>query len=294
MWLGQNEPLQGFGCPGGACIGADGQVYNWVQGVDGLGNPVGYWGAAGVAGPALGEIAQGPDGGLYQWVEGIDGLGNPVGFWKKLRKGLKSLVKRALPIAKFIAPFVPGGAAALTVATPFLKQAGLTGWNGLGALYQAPDGNVYQMQGYDSADDLTGVEADDELRGLSQDELRGLYADDELSADAELSDEGDIRGVEDDGDIRGFEDDGDIRGFEDDDIRGIEDVGPVEGFSAEEMSGFADDEMRGIEADEMQGVEGYVRQNGMNGIEAYLPDLPRQTPWFRAPAQAPPLWSPLW
>ncbi len=27
-----------------------------------------------------GEIRQGPGGQLYQWVEGIDGLGNPIGF----------------------------------------------------------------------------------------------------------------------------------------------------------------------------------------------------------------------
>jgi len=34
----------------------------------------------------LGETRMGPDGNLYQWVEGIDGLGNPIGFWSKLKK----------------------------------------------------------------------------------------------------------------------------------------------------------------------------------------------------------------
>ena len=33
----------------------------------------------------LGEVRQGPDGNLYQWMQGVDGLGNPVGFWGKLR-----------------------------------------------------------------------------------------------------------------------------------------------------------------------------------------------------------------
>jgi hypothetical protein len=51
----------------------------------------------------VGEIRQGADGQLYQWVEGIDGFGNPAGWWKKL-------LRRALPIVRQIAPFVPGGA----------------------------------------------------------------------------------------------------------------------------------------------------------------------------------------
>ena len=31
----------------------------------------------------VGAVVEGADGMLYEWVEGIDGLGNPVGFWKK-------------------------------------------------------------------------------------------------------------------------------------------------------------------------------------------------------------------
>ena len=42
MWLGQDESMQGAGCPGG-CQGVDGRLYEWVQGVDGLGTTVGYW-----------------------------------------------------------------------------------------------------------------------------------------------------------------------------------------------------------------------------------------------------------
>ena len=28
----------------------------------------------------VGEVRQGPGGQLYEWVEGVDGLGNPIGF----------------------------------------------------------------------------------------------------------------------------------------------------------------------------------------------------------------------
>ena len=41
----------------------------------------------------------------------------------------------------------------------------------------------------------------------------------------------------------------------------------------EELRGFAEDEeLRGFDADqEMEGIEGYVRQDGMSGLEAYVP-----------------------
>ena len=37
-------------------------------------------------GSYVGEVRRGPDGQVYQWVEGVDGLGNPIGFWKGLKK----------------------------------------------------------------------------------------------------------------------------------------------------------------------------------------------------------------
>ena len=37
-------------------------------------------------GSYVGEVRRGPDGQAYQWVEGVDGLGNPIGFWGKLKK----------------------------------------------------------------------------------------------------------------------------------------------------------------------------------------------------------------
>jgi hypothetical protein len=109
----------------------------------------------------LGEVRQGPDGNLYQWVEGMDGLGNPIGFWRGLRKRLKKAVSRALPFAQKFAPFIPGASAALTVATPFLKQAGVAGYEGIGALYEAPDGSLYQVQGLTEADELQGIDEDE-------------------------------------------------------------------------------------------------------------------------------------
>lgn len=214
----------------------------------------------------LGELRQGQDGLLYQWVEGVDGLGNPIGFWKKVsrwaRKAVKyhpvaaalraarPLVQKALPVAQRVAAAIPGGEAALTAATPILKQAGVAGYNGLGALYQASDGSLYQMQGLADDDDLRGLDEDEELRGL-----------------------------EDDEELRGFAEDEELRGLEQD----------------EEIQGFAEDEeLRGLADDDGQGMEGYVRQDGMSGFEAFVPQEPPQTRWHVTPVQAPEVWKPLW
>src|SRR5262245_4153295 len=54
-------------------------------------------------GSYVGEVRRGPDGQPYQWVEGVDGLGNTIGFWKKLTSVAKSVVSKALPVVtKFI------------------------------------------------------------------------------------------------------------------------------------------------------------------------------------------------
>src|SRR5689334_22104053 len=99
----------------------------------------------------LGEVRQGPDGNLYQYVQGVDGLGNPIGgFWSRRSEERRVGKEYTLRIAQRFAQFIPGGAAALTVATPVLKQAGIAGHEGIGALYQAPDGSLYQqVQGLD-------------------------------------------------------------------------------------------------------------------------------------------------
>lgn len=277
--------LQRAGIAGYDGIGAlyeapDGSLYQQVQGLaadeelQGIGDDamtqmmgVGY----------LGEVRQGPDGNLYQYMHGVDGLGNLTGFWSKVRKlasrvikyhpaalALKAaspLLRKALPIAKQVASNIPGGTEALTAATPILRKAGINGYDGLGALYQAPNGSLYQqVQGLADDEELKGLDEDDELRGIDEDEeLRGLSEDEEL---------------------RGFDEDEELRGLDAD----------------EELQGLADDdELRGVAEDqEMSGVDGYVRQNGMSGLDAYVPQQPPQTPWHVAPAQAPEVWKPLW
>jgi hypothetical protein len=302
MWQGQDDTMQGAGCPGG-CQGADGPRYQWVQGVDGLGNTVGYWqptrpmmpGApyARNAAPFFGEVAEAADGQLYQWVQGIDGLGSPFGFWKKLKR----LAKKAMPLARRLAPFVPGGAAALTMATPFLKQAGIAGLGEIGALYAAPDGSLYQVQGVDAADSIEGFAdddlrgfADDELRGLSDDELRGLAADDELQG---FGSSDDLDGFADADELNGIGAEPDLDGFAASD--------PLDGMEADELNGFAaSDDLEGIGDDELRGVgdedrtmNGYVRDGRMNGIEGYQREAPPRTPSF-SPAPNAPMWAPLW
>ena len=299
--------LRGRGCSG----------YHWVQGVDGLGNTVGYWqptqplapGApyARNGAPFFGEIAEAADGNLYQWVQGVDGLGSPFGFWKRIKR----LAKRALPIVQRIAPFVPGGAAALTAATPFLKQAGIAGLGDVGALYAAPDGSLYQVQGVDAADSIDGFAddelngladdelrglGDDELRGLSDDELRGLAADDELRGYGERDDlsgydAGDeLNGYGAEPDLSGFAAMDPLDGIDADELNGYSAADDLNGFADDELNGFADDELRGIGDDER--INGYVRDR-INGIEGYQPDGPPRTPAF-SPAANEPMWAPLW
>ena len=40
-------------------------------------------------GSYLGELREDAYGNLYQWEEGMDGLGNPIGFWKFIRSGIR-------------------------------------------------------------------------------------------------------------------------------------------------------------------------------------------------------------
>ena len=283
MWLGDDNAMQGFS----DTEGTDGQLYQWVEGIDGLGNPVGCWrrvqGQAPQApytrsaAPLLGEIAEGPDGNMYQWVQGVDGLGSAFGFWKRLRK-LRKIVKKAMPLARMAASFVPGASAALTVASPFLRKVGVAGADGLGALYEAPDGAMYQVQGIDANDDLDGF-ADDDLNGLeADDELNGLDADDELSGFASGEE---LNGLEADDELNGFAADDDLRGFADDALQ-----------AADELDGFADDAaMDGFGDQEM--MNGYVRDRGVSGIDAFIPERPRETPAF-SPSPNAPMWAPLW
>ena len=303
---GQDDTIQGLGC-GRGCAAAAGPRYQWVQGVDGLGQTVGYWRPtraltpeapyARNTTPFFGEVAQAADGHLYQWVQGVDGLGSPFGFWKRLKR----LARRAMPLVQRIAPFVPGAAAALTVATPFLKQAGVAGLGDVGALYAAPDGSLYQVQGVDAAESIDGF-ADDELNGLADAELQGL-ADDDLTG---IADE-ELRGLSDD-ELRGLEADDELSGFgEGEDLSGFAAMEPLDGMDADELNGFAADDLEGLADDELNGIgdddlngvgdaehmSGYVRDGAVSGIDGYRPDGPSRTPAF-SPAPNAPMWAPLW
>jgi hypothetical protein len=225
----------------------------------------------------LGEVRQGPDGNLYQWVAGADGLGNPIGFWKALRRigrGLRQFARRALPIARFVAPFIPGVgpavAAGLRVATPLLQRAGIAGGNDLGALYEAPDGTLYQVQGIAEDEEPWGLNEDEELRGIAEEEeIRGLSEDEEL------------RGLSEDEELRGLAEDEELHGLnEDEELRGIAEEEEIRGLSEEE-------ELRGLD-------QGYVREEGVSGLDAYVPDQPTGTRWFASPNQPPEMWKPLW
>lgn len=164
--------------------------------------------------------------------------------------------KKLLPIAKFATRFIPGigpvASAGLDVAGKLLKRKkGVAGYDGLGLLYEAPDGSLYQVQ---------GLAQDDELRGFADaEELRGLDEDEEL------------RGLDEEEELRGLDEDEELRGFAE------------------------DEELRGIGEDEdMRGIDGYVLQDGLRGLEAYVPQAPPQTPWHVVPAEPPEIWKPLW
>jgi hypothetical protein len=177
-----------------------------------------------------GEIRRGPDGKRYRWVQGRDAQGKRTAFWRRLRPrvsaqrrpprlrprpgarpgrprpGVKGRTRRKggflrklLPVAKLatrLIPFPGAGAlvrGGLTVAGKLLKKPGVAGYAGLGALYQAPDGTLYRMQGL-AEEDLDGLYADEELRGFAEDEeLRGFAEDEEL------------RGLDEDEELRGLE-----------------------------------------------------------------------------------------
>ena len=102
---------------------------------------------------------------------------------------------------------------------PFLQQAGVAGYEGLGALYEAPDGRLYQVQGLSGEDDLRGFLADEELRGLEEDEeLRGLEEDDELRG---LDEDEELRGLDEDEELRGLDADEELRGLDEEEaLRG--------------------------------------------------------------------------
>jgi hypothetical protein len=164
-----------------------------------------------------GEVRQGPDGRLYQWVEGYDGLGGPVGFWSLIPALAKTLLPMASQILPKILGSGGGGGAGGILQSILPQAAGLfqppgtppvtpvatsDELTGMGALYQAPDGSYHPVQGPDDygvqGPDDYGVQGPDDeiLQGygdgepLSEDEVLRGYADDgeRLGDEEELRD----------------------------------------------------------------------------------------------------------
>lgn len=120
-------------------------------------------------GSYVGEVRRGPDGQVYQWVEGVDGLGNAIGFWSSLKKlGQQALSKagglakfipgvqmirgpvqqfcRALPQTQPIADLHPGIGPVARVGDKLcqvLRKVGIAGADG--EIMEAPDGQLYEV-----------------------------------------------------------------------------------------------------------------------------------------------------
>jgi hypothetical protein len=151
------------------------------------------------------------------------------------RKRKGGFLRKLLPIAKLASRFIPiPGAGAivrggLTLASKLGKRKGVAGYGGLGALYAAPDGTVYRVQGL-AEEDLDGLNADEELRGVAEDEeLRGFAEDEELRG---LDQDEELRGVAADEELRGLAQDEELRGLEgyvrEDAVSGLEAYVPAE------------------------------------------------------------------
>ena len=169
-----------------------------------------------------GEIRVGPDGKRYRWVMGVGPGGKRTGFWRRLRprprgrppapqvrraapggpprpgprpaasggRKRKPFLKRLLPFAKAAASLIPiPGAGAivrggLTLADKAFTKKQVAGIAGLGALYQAADGSLYQVQGIDEddlngfadRDAIDGISASTDLDGFGRDDIEGIDA----------------------------------------------------------------------------------------------------------------------
>jgi len=114
----------------------------------------------------VGETRRGPDGQLYQWVEGVDGLGNPIGFWKGIKrlasKALPLATKfipglgpitgavkqfcQTLPQLQTVAQQAPNVQPVYKLGTSICKVLGKVGIAGAeGAIMEAPDGQLYEV-----------------------------------------------------------------------------------------------------------------------------------------------------
>jgi hypothetical protein len=315
------------------------------------------------------EVRQGPDGNLYQWVEGVDGLGNPIGGWRRVGRALRRVargvrrgVRRAAGVAQQVASAIPHPKAqAAAAALRAVRRSGVAG-NGLGALYQAPDGTLYQLQGLgdDELIQVMGIGYPDEVRqgpdgnlyqwvegvdglgnpigawrrvgralrrvargirrgvrraaGIAQRVASAIPLPQAQAAAAALravrgtgvnglgalyqAPDGtlyQLQGLAEDEELYGFGEDEELEELgEDEELYGLgEDEEPEELGEDEELYGLAEDEeLEDLGEDEE--LEGYIRENGVGNLEAYVPAEPPQTRMFTRPTQPPEIWKPLW
>lgn len=277
----------------------------------------------------LGEVRQAADGSLYEWVETVDGLGNPIGgFWNKIKSALKvvkevaplvapmvpggslvqtglklarrarplrRLVRRALPLAQRYSRYVPPGyrrrvSRGLRRARPYLRRAGFAGHGPLG---DAAAMRYEQLPG--EVDDMSYAQDVGSLGEIRQDEAGNAYEWIEgvdglgnavglwqpvgdCERCAPLGDSAaDVWEEEDSGAlhrIEGYESDPDWSVGDDpdadDEVFLEEPVEPVEGY-----------------------VEGYVEDTSTDALGAYVKAEPEEMPAFVS-GKTPEIWRPLW
>ena len=114
-------------------------------------------------GSYVGEIRQGPEGQLYEWIEGVDGLGNPIGFWKAIKAVGSAVGKAAGAVGRTVgkaagAVISTVGKAAGTIPRALIRPLcpriadQIPGFGGFGSgsyigeIGQDPDGNLYQWE----------------------------------------------------------------------------------------------------------------------------------------------------
>ncbi len=145
----------------------------------------------------LGEIRRGPDGALYQWVEGVDGFGNVSGWWSKIKKGVKSVAKKASQLVRrpYCIPLqaIPGPVKGIAkrVCQVVGKLSPLAHVPIVGGYYKGAaklckiakdcgiaglesglmDGTFGLYQGLSEDEDLLGMVDDEVLYGLGQENL---------------------------------------------------------------------------------------------------------------------------
>jgi hypothetical protein len=168
-----------------------------------------------------GQIRVGPGGHRFRWVHGKNAQGKPIGFWRRIRPMARpdgrpmqhrgapnrrpgadgrrgagkggGFLRKLMPIAKLATRLIPvpgAGAVAragLNIASKLMKPKGVSGHDGLGALYAAPDGTVYQMHGVED-DGFNGFAADERVEGFAEiadgaelAEVDGFAAEQELA-----------------------------------------------------------------------------------------------------------------